>query len=206
MPCCAVSDSIPTRIALLDRNRRYRYVNREYLSFAGRPADEILGRTVPEVLAEETFGDFYPQGERALAGETVEWAGWLEYRQGRRYVQRICVPLRDAAGAVDGYFIFNRDLTDLKLSEQALAEQLAGRTASERLKAEIIASALDCVIAIDEGGRVVEFNSSKASPTSAIQPTPESNCRNASFSTGGVKQGIKVRILPADLPDAAEVT
>ena len=154
----AVFDSIPTRIALLDRDRRYRYVNQEYVTFAGRPAEEILGRTVPEVLAEDTFAGFWPQGDRALAGETVEWDGWLEYRQGRRYVQRICVPLRGADGAVDGYFIFNRDLTDLKLSEMALAEQLAARTASETLNAAIIASALDCVIAIDEAGRVVEFN------------------------------------------------
>ena len=88
----------------------------------------------------------------------MPWEGWLEYRQGRRYVQRICVPLRDADGAVDGYFIFNRDLTELKQSEQALAEQLAARTASEALNAAIIASALDCVIAIDEAGLVVEFN------------------------------------------------
>jgi PAS domain S-box-containing protein len=154
----AVFDSIPTRIALLDRNRRYRYVNREYIEFAGLPAARIIGRTIPEVLAEEAFAPFYPQGERALAGEIVPWEGWLEYRQGRRYVQRISVPLRDADGAVDGYFIFNRDLTELKQSEQALAEQLAARTASEALNTAIIASALDCVIAIDEAGEVVEFN------------------------------------------------
>jgi two-component system NtrC family sensor kinase len=154
----AVFDSIPTRIALLDRDRRYRYVNREYIEFAGLPADRIIGHTIPEVLAEEAFAPFYPQGERALAGEIVPWEGWLDYRQGRRYVQRICVPLRDADGAVDGYFIFNRDLTELKQSELALAEQLAARTASEALNAAIIASALDCVIAIDEAGKVVEFN------------------------------------------------
>ncbi|HME20649.1 MAG TPA: PAS domain S-box protein [Acetobacteraceae bacterium] len=154
----AVFDSIPTRIALLDRNRRYRYVNREYIDFAGLPAAQIIGRTISEVLAEEAFAPFYPQGERALAGEIVPWEGWLEYRQGRRYVQRICVPLRDADGAADGYFIFNRDLTELKQSEQALAEQLAARTASEALNTAIIASALDCVIAIDEAGEVVEFN------------------------------------------------
>ncbi len=154
----AVLDSIPTRIALLDRDRRYRYVNREYADFAGKAEADILGCTVPEVLAEEAFADFPPQGERALAGEIVPWEGWLAYRQGRRYVQRICVPLRDAGGATDGYFIFNRDLTELKQSEQALAEQLAARTASEALNAAIIASALDCVIAIDEAGLVLEFN------------------------------------------------
>ena len=126
--------------------------------FSGKPEHEILGHTIPEVLAEDAFAPFYPQGERALAGEIVPWEGWLEYRQGRRYVQRICVPLRDADGAVDGYFIFNRDLTELKQSEHALAEQLTARTASEALNAAIIAAALDCIITIDETGAVVEFN------------------------------------------------
>jgi two-component system NtrC family sensor kinase len=140
----AVLDSIPTRIALLDRERRYRYVNREYIDFAGKPEHQILGRTIPEVLAEDAFATFYPQGDRAMAGEVVPWEGWLEYRQGRRYVQRICVPLRDADGEVDGYFIFNRDLTDLKNSEA--------------LNKAIIDSALDCIIAIDESGEVLEFN------------------------------------------------
>jgi PAS domain S-box-containing protein len=140
----AVLDSIPTRIALLDRNRRYRYVNREYIDFAGKPEDQIIGRTIPEVLAEEAFATFYPQGDRAMTGEVVPWEGWLEYRQGRRYVQRICVPLRDRDGAVDGYFIFNRDLTELKQSEA--------------LNKAIIDAALDCVIAIDESGEVIEFN------------------------------------------------
>ncbi len=154
----AVFDSIPTRIALLDRDRRYRYVNREYIDFAGLSVEQIVGRTIPDVLAEETFALFYPQGERALAGEVVPWEGWLEYRQGRRYLQRICVPLHDSEGAVDGYFIFNRDLTDLKHREQELAEQLAARSASETLNAAIISAALDCVIAIDEAGCVLEFN------------------------------------------------
>ncbi len=154
----AMLDSIPTRIALLDRERRYRYANREYVGFAGRPVSEIMGRTVPEILAEEVFADFHPQDLRALAGETTTWEGWLDYRAGRRYLQRLCVPLRDAAGEVEGYFIFNRDLTDLKQSEEALARQLAARAASDAQNAAIIAAALDCFITIDEAGRVVEFN------------------------------------------------
>ena len=110
------------------------------------------------MLAEEVFADFHPQDARALAGDEAFWEGWLAYRTGRRYLQRLCVPLRDAAGAVEGYFIFNRDLTELKESEEALARQLAARAASDTLNAAIIASALDCFITIDEAGLVVEFN------------------------------------------------
>jgi two-component system NtrC family sensor kinase len=45
---------------------------------------------------------------------------------------------------VDGYFVFSRDLTEMKRSEA--------------LNAAIAASALDCIIVADEAGRIVEFN------------------------------------------------
>lgn len=154
----AALEAIPTRVALLDCDRRYIYVNRHYIEFSGKTEAEILGHTEQEVLAEEGFATLYLQGERALTGEVIPWEGWLEYRQGRRYLQRYCAPLLGDDGAIAGYFVFNRDLTALKLSEQALAEQLAARTASEALNAAIIAAALDCIIAIDEAGIVVEFN------------------------------------------------
>src|SRR5262249_31059490 len=117
----AALEAIPTRVALLDGDRRYIYVNRHYIEFAGKTEAEILGRTEQEVLAEEGFATLYPQGEQALTGKVVPWEGWLEYRQGRRYLQRYCAPLLDDDGTIAGYFVFNRDLTALKLSEQALA-------------------------------------------------------------------------------------
>jgi PAS domain S-box-containing protein len=55
---------------------------------------------------------------------------------------------------VDGYFVFTRDLTALKRSER----QLDALHRREVLNAAVTASALDCVIVIDEAGRVVEFN------------------------------------------------
>jgi two-component system NtrC family sensor kinase len=154
----AALEAIPTRVALLDRDRRYIYVNRHYIEFAGKTEADILGHTEQEVLAEEGFATIYPQGARALAGEVTPWEGWIKYRQGRRYLQRYCVPLLGDDGAIAGYFVFNRDLTALKLSEQALAEQLAARTESQALNAAIVAAALDCIIAIDEAGHIIEFN------------------------------------------------
>ena len=76
--------------------------------------------------AEDAFAPFDPQGDRALAGETVPWEGWLEYRQGRALrAAHLCAAATMPTGAIDGYFIFTRDLTELKHSERQLAEQLA---------------------------------------------------------------------------------
>ena len=155
-----ILDGIPARIALLDRDRRHRYVNQEYARFAGQTPQALLGRMVAEVLGAAAFETVRAHGDRALAGETVCWDGWLPCDDGAdlRYVQCTYLPYRSAAGTVDGYLVVARDLTDLKHGERQHFEQLAALQMSQALYAAITASALDCVIVIDETGGVVEFN------------------------------------------------
>ena len=155
----AILDTIPARVAFIDRQRRHRYVNHEYMMLVGRPESEILGRTVAEVLGDEVFEQLRTFGERALAGETVRWEGWLNYPLvGERYAQRIYAPYITPGKTIDGYFVFVRDLTELKRGERALAQRLEALRESQALSAAITASALDSIIVLDEGGRVVEFN------------------------------------------------
>jgi PAS domain S-box-containing protein len=153
-------DNIPARVALLDRERRHRYVNQEYVQFAGRPMESILGRTVAEITGAETFAALRGLSDKALAGETVQWEGWmLRHDDGEpRFVQRFYVPFRGPEDSIDGYFTLTRDLTELKRSEQRLAEQVVALHSSEALAAAITTAALDCVVVIDEAGRVVVFN------------------------------------------------
>jgi PAS domain-containing protein len=39
----AILDAIPARVALLDRERRHCYANREYAAFVDRRPEELLG-------------------------------------------------------------------------------------------------------------------------------------------------------------------
>jgi PAS domain S-box-containing protein len=153
-------DSTPARVALLDRDRRHWYVNQDYAQFVGRPVEEILGRTVEDMVGEVAFAELSPFGARALAGEAVRWEGWMPHHITREalFVQRFYVPYRTASGSIDGYFILTRDLTELKRTEQRLAEQVKALHASEALAAAVSTSALDCVIVVDESGVVISFN------------------------------------------------
>ncbi len=126
-----VFDSVPVRVALLDRGHRVLYVNKVWCKSFGMSEDAVLGRTIAEVQDKEMFEALRPQAERALAGEAGEWDGWVDLPWGRRFVLRTFAPLCDAGGVVEGYFIFTRDLTDLREIERDLAEQLAARIASE---------------------------------------------------------------------------
>jgi len=155
----AILDTIPARVAFIDRERRHRYANPEYAALVGKPVGEIIGATVAETMGLATFERLRDLGERALAGETARWEGWVNYpRAGERYVQRIYAPYVAPSGAIDGYFVFVRDLTAVKQGERALAERLEALRASEAFNAAITASALDCIVVIDETGLVVEFN------------------------------------------------
>ncbi|MCC6717629.1 MAG: PAS domain S-box protein [Acetobacteraceae bacterium] len=145
-------DTIPARLALVDREGRHCYVNAAYWADLRQPPERILGRTIREVIGEETYARMRPDPihralfERALAGEVGVWEGWLGYLEGERYVHRTYYPFRNADGAVVGVVGYSRDLTEVK--------------ANEAQYAAITAAALDCIIVFDEGGRVVEFNPS----------------------------------------------
>ena|SRR5437764_11508748 len=80
----ALLDAIPARIALLSRDRRHLYANREYAGNLGVPAEAIVGKTIAELLGEAYYEKLKPFGERALAGESVEWEGWLNLPADRR--------------------------------------------------------------------------------------------------------------------------
>jgi PAS domain S-box-containing protein len=122
----SVLDRTLARIAFIDRDGIHRYANPEYASFMGLPTEAIVGRSVAEVLGEEAERKIGPLGERALAGETVRWLGWMTYPgDRRRYVERIYHPVPAEDGTICGYFGIVRDLTDLKRREEELAQRTA---------------------------------------------------------------------------------
>ena len=153
-----VFDSIPVRVVLFDREHRFLYVNTEWSRFHGKPENTVLGSTFTEVHDEELYAEVRPWAERALAGEVTDWRGWIEFAGRRYYVNGTYAPLCDSGGTVEGYFLFIRDLTDLRQTEDDLAEQSAARSASEALSAAIVEVAIDCIITIDGTSRIVEFN------------------------------------------------
>ena len=131
-----VLDSLPGRMAWIGADRRFRYVNRSFESFPGFTREEILGRTVPQVIGEEAYRHVEPFGAAALNGEVQHWEGWLPYSAaGRRYVKRTYAPSYRDDGAIDGYFIFSLDLTEQKQAEQEIETQREALYQSEKLNA-----------------------------------------------------------------------
>ena len=122
----AIADALPVLIAYLDTNQRYLFVNQALADWLGRPRKEILGRTMRELLGEETYRSREPMIAAALAGER-QWfaAGFDHPARGQLAVQSEYVPQRSASGEVEGIVILVQDVTEQRVAERSLRESEA---------------------------------------------------------------------------------
>lgn len=151
---------IPGRAVYVDLMQVYRLVNAEFLAFVGLKENEVVGRTVAEVLGDAIADAYAPHLDLLLRGEPLRREGWADYgRFGHRYVQEVVTPHRRTPQTeILGFVAIARDLTDLKLREQELAEQVVLQKSTEAYHAAIVRAALDGVVVIDGDGLVVDFN------------------------------------------------
>ncbi|AWN50273.1 histidine kinase [Methylobacterium terrae] len=118
-----VTDALPVLISFIDRDHVYRFVNRHYENWFGRPAGEILGHRVEDVVGAKAYADRLPFMARALAGEDLTFDAempfrGIEWRQSEiRYV-----PRRTAGGVVDGFFVMVTDIAERERAQAALRE------------------------------------------------------------------------------------
>ncbi len=145
-------DAMPAMVAIVGFDRRYRYVNGQYRQFVGLAEQQILGQTVDHVIGEAAGAQALAAGRRALGGEVVRLEGWVSFpNRGRRFIRAVYTPHRAGSGRIDAYIAFLQDQTERHHTEAALK-------ASEALKAAVIDGAFDCIIGINQAGRIIEFN------------------------------------------------
>ena len=145
--------------AVIDPSRRYIYVNQEYADFVGRPASEIIGKTILEVLGN-VLDDSYRMIIATLPpGGSIGHEGWIDYGAlGRRYVKQTITGCPQGSGAVAGHILLSRELTDLKVQQLELERRIEAQTQADAYHAAIVNNALDAIVVIDETGAVVDFN------------------------------------------------
>jgi two-component system NtrC family sensor kinase len=149
-----IMDAAPARVAVVGRDFRYRYVNREFCEFARKAPEQIIGLTTRELVGEDVARQLDPFAYAALGGQTVVREGWIDYRlNGRKYINWLFAPMRAAPGGeVDGFIVMMRDQTELRQREEELARRGAMLEA-------LLDSLADAVAISDAEERLVMCNS-----------------------------------------------
>ena len=143
-----ILDAIPTPVSYVDTGLCFRYNNRAYDAWVGRPREELYGTHVREALGEKAYAEVLPYMRQALAGREAGFERELEYPDGsRRYVSVSYVPDFDGAGAVRGFVAHVKDLSERRRAE-----------ASARFQAHLLDTVEQAVIATDLEGRITYWN------------------------------------------------
>lgn len=116
-----ITDTVPALIGYFDHQENYSYVNKGYSDWFGFTKEEMLGRSIRDVVGEAVYTDVSSHVKQALQGQRVSYE-YAMHRPGGGvvYARSELVPELDANGRVAGCFVLSVDITDLKNTQTAL--------------------------------------------------------------------------------------
>ena len=109
-----------TGLTHCSRDLRYLSANTAYAQWIGLPPEQIVGRSIMEVMGQEAFDIIRPRIDRVLSGERVEYEDELPIAGELKCIQVIYVPDRDISGNVVGWVASITDITVRKRIEEEL--------------------------------------------------------------------------------------
>jgi diguanylate cyclase (GGDEF)-like protein/PAS domain S-box-containing protein len=117
-----ITDSVPARIAYLDSEVRYRYINKTYADAYGITPESVIGVPLREFIGDELMSKIARYIERTLAGEIVRFNEVFPTKPEPSFSEIAYVPRKDENGRVTGFFTLTIDVTDRERAVAALRE------------------------------------------------------------------------------------
>ena len=138
-----VIDAVPVMVAATDREGRYIFVNDWFARRAGRPAEEIIGRTPVEVRDDLGAHSAAERDRRIMTG--LDQPGAFEETQpdgqgSRRVLLTTKALLRDPSGRPALVVTASLDITDRKEAELAIVSAKEEAEVASRSKTEFLAN------------------------------------------------------------------
>jgi PAS domain S-box-containing protein len=111
-------DNAPIMVAYIDDAQRFRFANKRYAEFFGYANEDLVGRTLEEVVGEAAYRDIGPRLERCYAGRHVAFERTQTLGDGSiRHLEVLAVPHRSESGEVAGCYAILSDITERKRHE-----------------------------------------------------------------------------------------
>ena len=152
-----IASTAPVMLAYVDRDLRYRFVNRAYEKFFGRHRSEIIGNRVSDLVGASSYEQIGPLLQRAIAdAQPQRLSVQVTSADGRaHFLESNYLPDVDEAGLARGAVIAGIDMTEVKRAE---AE---ARNSRDQLQA-IFKNVGDGITVLDAQGRFVFANETAA--------------------------------------------
>lgn len=147
-----LTDALPVLISYLDRDHVFRFANKAYETWFGRPLAEIVGLHARELMGEAMYEVRRPWLDRALAGEAVVYDGVFTAGPLPRFTVIQHIPHVGPGGDVLGVYALVQDMTEMKRIEAEL------RDSRDRLEAVLDATPAAILIATDPDCSVIHGN------------------------------------------------
>jgi len=117
-----ITDNLPAWITYIDDQQHYRFVNKTCTEWLARPDEEIVGKTISEIMGQE-YEKIGHRIEMTLAGEQQSYVNCITYRDGAtRTIHVTNVPHWGPAGNIVGFFSLVEDISELQQAEEALRQ------------------------------------------------------------------------------------
>jgi len=137
-------------VYLIDRHRRYRFMNESYRKRIGVPSEEVS-----DTSFDETHDPAAVDAMQRVLNDVVATGASVQNehvsaRDGHVFLWTVS-PIRDEEESISVFTVVSKDITVLKRAEEALAE-------SERKYRSIFETAADCILVMTEDGVIRDCN------------------------------------------------
>lgn len=136
-------------MALLDTNYVYQAINDAFLKVMGLTREEVLGRSVAQLIGQDNFEEKVRPGmDRALAGESVRFQEWIDFFGPEpMFLDIAFYPAVDPGRKVSGLVVNCHDNTGMRRAEEEI-----------RILADFPRQNPNPIIRIDRQGAVIYAN------------------------------------------------
>ena len=117
----AITDNLPVAITYLDAEQRYRFVNRPGLEWLCRPAEEVIGQRIGDILRPVAYERRRESIEQGLTGKRVTFEAESITGDVTRILHYAYIPDIESDGRVAGLYGLATDVSSLKNVEKQLS-------------------------------------------------------------------------------------
>lgn len=180
-----VTDGLPLRIAYVDSELRFQFVNRANCERFGRPREEVLGRTLSELIGRAIETTAATKVQEVLDGKAQHFEYEETTASGVRRFESHLIPDTDSDGRLRGFYSTGIDITARSATENALRELTA-----------IIDNTTDFVVQTDWRGSISYMNPAVRRILGIAPMQPLEGLNFASFNTAQTNRNFVEVVVP----------